>query len=157
MSIYEKIPKPLWRLMKFPRLLYKLGLNRFMGHIVLLLTTIGKKSGLKRVTPVQYEKIDNAYYVASVRGTKADWFQNILANSTVEIQIKSHRFHAIAEPTTDPSRIADFLQVRLKRHPIMVGNMLRSEGLPSNPTREQLEWFAEKSAMVVIRPIDEKK
>jgi deazaflavin-dependent oxidoreductase (nitroreductase family) len=157
MSIYEKIPKSLWRLMKLPRVLYKLGLYRFMGHVVLLITTIGRKSGLKRVTPLQYEQIDDAYYVASARGSKADWYQNILFNPNVEVQVKSHRFHAVAEPTTDPSHIADFLQVRLKRHPIMVGNMLRSEGLPKNPTREQLEQFAEKSAMVMIRPVEENK
>ena len=157
MSIYEKIPKSLWRLMKFPRVLYKLGLHRFMGHVVLLLTTIGRKTGLERVTPLQYEQIDDAYFVASARGPMADWYQNILSNPIVEVQVKSHRFQAVAEPTTDPSRIADFLQVRLKRYPAMVGNMLRSEGLPKNPTREQLEQFAEKSAMVVIRPMDGKK
>jgi deazaflavin-dependent oxidoreductase (nitroreductase family) len=135
MSIYEKIPKSVWRLMKFPRVLYKLGLYRFMGHVVLLLSTIGRKTGLTRATPLQYEKIDDAYYVASARGSKADWYQNILSNPNVEVQVKSHRFHAVAEPTTDSSRIADFLQVRLERHPIMVGNMLRSEGLPQNPIK----------------------
>lgn len=154
MSIYQKLPKFAWQFMKLPRFLYKLGFHRFMGHFVLLLTTTGRKSGLKRVTPLQYEKIDNAYYIASARGSKADWYRNILANPNVEVRVKSRQFHASAEPTTDPSRIADFLQVRLKRHPTMMGNMLRSEGLPKNPTREQLECFAENSAMVVIRPIE---
>jgi deazaflavin-dependent oxidoreductase (nitroreductase family) len=154
--MYDKIPKSLWRVMKFPRVLYKFGLYRFMGHIVLLLTTIGRKTGRKRVTPLQYEKIDDAYYMASARGTKADWYQNILSNPNTEVQVKSCRFRAIAEPITDPTRIADFLEVRLERHPIMVGNMLRSEGLPQNPSRDQLERFAEKSAMVVIKPMDEK-
>jgi len=153
MSIYEKLPLALWRMMKFPRLLYKLGFHHFMGHMVLLLTTVGRKSGLKRVTPLQYEEIDGSYCVASARGPKADWYRNILANPDVEVQIRSNRFHAIAEPTTDPSCIADFLQIRLQRHPILVGNMLRSEGLPKSPDRAQLERFAEKSAMVVIRPI----
>ncbi len=156
MSMYEKFPKFLWRLMKLPRILYKLGFHRLMGHVVLLLTTIGRKTGLKRITPLQYEKIDDAYHVASARGPKADWYRNILANPNVEVQVKSRRFHAIAEPTTDPSRIADFLQIRLERHPIMLGNMLRSEGLPKNPSREQLERFAQNSAMVVIRPVEMK-
>jgi deazaflavin-dependent oxidoreductase (nitroreductase family) len=153
MSIYEKFPKCLWRLMKPPRIFYKLGIHHFVGQLVLLLTTTGRKTGLERVTPLQYEKIDDAYYVAAARGPKADWFRNILSNPSVKVQVKSRRFQAIAEPTTDPSRISDFLQVRLKRHPIMVGIMLRSEGLPKNPSREQLEIFAQKSAMVVIRPV----
>jgi deazaflavin-dependent oxidoreductase (nitroreductase family) len=156
MSIYERIPVSLWRLMKLPCFLYKLGFHHFMGNIVLVLTTIGRRSGLKRVTPLQYEKIDDTYFVASARGVKADWYRNIVSNPKVEVQVGSHHFYALAEPTTDPSRIADFLEVRLMRHPIMMGMMLRSEGLPQNPTREQLAGFAQRSAMVVIRPVEEK-
>ena len=47
------------------------------SRMVLLLTTIGRKSGLPRITPLQYEEIDGAYYVASARGAQADWFRNI--------------------------------------------------------------------------------
>jgi deazaflavin-dependent oxidoreductase (nitroreductase family) len=156
MSIYQRIPPSLWRLMKVPRFLYKLGLHGIIGHMVLLLTTTGRRTGLKRVTPLQYEKIEGAFYVASARGPKADWYRNILANPNVEVQIKTGRFHAIAEPTVDSSRIADFLQIRLERHPFMMGKMLRSEGLPENPARDQLERFARKSAMVVIHPVGKK-
>jgi deazaflavin-dependent oxidoreductase (nitroreductase family) len=156
MSIYDRIPISLWRMMKLPCFLYKLGFHHFMGHIVLLITTIGRKSGLKRVTPLQYEQIDDTYFVASARGLKADWFQNIVSNPKVEVQVGSHHFSTLAEPSTDPSRIADFLEVRLMRHPIMMGMMLRSEGLPKSPTREQLVHFAQKSAMVAIRPVEEK-
>ena len=154
MSIYDRIPKFIWRLMKLPRIFYRLGLHRVMGDIVLLLTTTGRKTGLKRVTPLQYVEIDGAYYIGSARGKNADWYRNILANPDVEVMLKSQQFDARAEPIEDPSRIADILQVRLKQHPIMVKNFLRSQGLPKNPTREQLERFSQKSAMVEIRPIE---
>jgi len=157
MSIYEKLPKFAWRLMKLPHIFYKLGLYRLMGSFVLLLTTTGRRTGRKRVTPLQYEEIQGVYYIASARGPKADWYRNILTNSNVEVQVKSNSFRGLAKPTVDPKRIADFLEVRLKRHPVMMGNLLRSEGLPQNPTREQLESFAQDSAMVVIKTLESKK
>jgi deazaflavin-dependent oxidoreductase (nitroreductase family) len=137
---------------KFIKALYGAGLAPFLGRLILLLTTTGRKSGLTRVTPLQYEEIDGAYYVGSARGTKADWFRNILADPCVEVRIKFHRFEGLAEPITDPFRIADFLELRLKRHPRMVGAILRSEGLPASPTRAELEAYAAHLAMVIIHP-----
>ncbi len=64
---------------KIHRVLYAIGLGRLIGGIILLLTTTGRKSGLKRVTPLQYEKIGGDYYVGAARGVKADWVRNILA------------------------------------------------------------------------------
>ena len=49
-------------------------------RVVMLLTTIGRKSGLPRVTPLQYEEVEGDYYIASARGADADWFKNIIVN-----------------------------------------------------------------------------
>jgi deazaflavin-dependent oxidoreductase (nitroreductase family) len=124
------------------RALYGLGFGHFLGRIILLLTTTGRKSGLPRVTPLQYEEIDGAVYVASALGTRADWFRNILANPCVQVRIGSRRFQGMAETVTDPCRIADFLELRLRRHPKIVGAILKSEGLPEAPSRAELEEYA---------------
>jgi deazaflavin-dependent oxidoreductase (nitroreductase family) len=134
------------------RFLYRSGLAPMLGRIVLLLTTTGRKSGLPRVTPLQYEELDGAIYVGSARGVKADWFQNILANPCVLVRVKSRQFEGLAEPVTDPCRIADFLEMRLKRHPRMVGAILKSVGLSTSPTRGELEDYARQLAMVIIHP-----
>jgi deazaflavin-dependent oxidoreductase (nitroreductase family) len=135
-----------------PRLLYGLGLGPLIGRWVLLLITTGRKSGQPRTTPLQYEEVDGAIYIGAARGRKADWFRNIVAHPQVEVRVKSRRFQGIAEPVTDPVRIADFLALRLQRHPKMVGAILRSADLPSAPDRAQLEKYAAGLAMVVIRP-----
>lgn len=135
------------------KFLYRWGLGPLLGRLILLLTTTGRKSGLPRVTPLQYEEIDGAVYVASALGTKADWFRNILANPCVQVRIGSRRFRGMAETVTDPCRIADFLELRLKRHPRMVGKILKSEGLPEAPSRAELEEYAQRLAMVIIRPV----
>jgi deazaflavin-dependent oxidoreductase (nitroreductase family) len=132
--------------------LYALGFGPVVGRLILLLTTRGRKTGLLRVTALQYEEIDDAIVVGSSRGTKADWYRNILADPHVLVRVKSREFRGLAEPSADPVRIADFLEYRLKRHPRMVGAILRAEGLPEAPSRAELESYASRIAMVVIRP-----
>ncbi len=142
-----------WRLLRFPpRLLYALGLGPLYGRLILLLTTTGRKSGSPHVTPLQYEEVDGAIYMGAARGQQADWFRNIVANPNVEVRVKSRRFRGVAEPITDPERIADFLELRLHRHPKLMGAMFRAAGLPTEPTRDQLEQYAMKRALVVVRP-----
>jgi len=135
------------------RLLYALGLGPLIGGLILLLTTTGRKSGLKRVTPLQYELIDGRVYLGSARGTKADWYRNLEADPRAEVRIKNRTLRGRAETVTDPARIADFLEVRLQRHPRMLGLMMEKvHHLPRRPSRAQLEELAGREAMVVITP-----
>jgi hypothetical protein len=100
---------------------------------------------------LQYEEIDGVFHVASARGDRADWFRNIVADPRVEVRVRSRRFAGLAEPITDPGRVADFLEYRLRRHPKMVGAIMRREGLPKNPGRTDLEGYATERALVIIR------
>lgn len=139
---------------KIHRVLYAIGLGRVIGRIILLLTTTGRKSGMKRVTPLQYEKIGDDYYLGAARGLKADWVRNIQSNPRVEIRVGARRFEGQAEIVTDPSRFADFLEVRLARHPRMIGLIMeKAHGLPHRPSREQLESLAKEEAVVIVRPV----
>ncbi|MFX0050127.1 MAG: nitroreductase family deazaflavin-dependent oxidoreductase [Candidatus Hermodarchaeota archaeon] len=82
----NKIQKSLkkWKLMnKFLTLpLYKIGLLPLLGfgRIFLILTTIGRKTGKKRKTPLEYRRFDGIPHIFAARGKKADWFQNLKAN-----------------------------------------------------------------------------
>jgi deazaflavin-dependent oxidoreductase (nitroreductase family) len=134
------------------RALYALGFGPLVGRLILLLITTGRKTNLRRVTPLQYEEIDGAIYVASSRGEKADWFRNLVADPRVEVRVKSDRFCGICETATDPKRIADFLELRLMRHPKMMGRIFDWEGLPAEMSRAQLEEYAAKLALVIIHP-----
>jgi len=136
-----------------PVMAYRRGLGPLIGKLILLLTTTGRKSGLKRLTPLQYEKIGGDYCVGAGYGPKSDWYRNALADPHVHVRVKKLSFDAVAEPVTDPARIADFLAYRLKRHPLMIGLMLRKDGLPMRPTREQLEAYAGRVPMLVIHPV----
>lgn len=153
LPIRERLLRRIMKAIKQPpQLAYRFGLGPVIGRMVLLLTTTGRKSGLKRVTPLQYEVIDGAYHVASARGAEADWVRNIEADPRVEVRVKRRRFVGRAEVITEPGRIADFIQYRLERHPRMMQAMLRSEGLEGTPTHSQLEQFSAQKALVIVHP-----
>lgn len=133
--------------------LYALGLGPVVGRVILLLTTTGRKSGLPRVTALQYEEVDGALYLGSSRGTHADWFKNLMANPGVSVRVKSRQFAGRAELVTDPARIADFIELRLQRHPRMVGAIMKADGLAATPSRSELEAYAGQLALAIIRPV----
>ncbi|HEX2995501.1 MAG TPA: nitroreductase/quinone reductase family protein [Anaerolineales bacterium] len=139
---------------KIHRILYALGLGPLVGRIVLLLTTTGRRSGKKRVTPLQYEEINGLYYLGAARGLKADWVRNIQSCPEVEIRVGAKHVHGAAEIVTDPTKFADFMEVRLERHPRMIGLIMeKAHGLPRRPSREQLEGLAANEAVVIVRPV----
>ena len=89
---------PLYRL----RILPLLG----FGRKVLLMKTIGRKSGKQRITPIEYRKNNNDMYVFASRGENADWLKNIRAHpDQVSVQIgfrsKKVRPTIINDPTEE--------------------------------------------------------
>lgn len=152
MSGFQLTPRFLLRLMHLPpRLAYALGLGPLIGRFILLLTTTGRKSGRRRVTPLQYEQIDGDYYLGAALGHRADWVRNIQANPQVEIRVKCSHFSGRAEIIQDTRQIADYLELRLRRHPKMVGAIMRSDGIPIPPQRSDLEEYATRLALVVVK------
>jgi hypothetical protein len=71
----------------------------------------------------------------------------------VQVLVGGRQLTAQAEAVTDPSRIADFLRLRLQRHPRMVGLIMRLEGFPRRYTREDLEKFAAGKALAVLHSL----
>jgi deazaflavin-dependent oxidoreductase (nitroreductase family) len=138
---------------KIHRVLYAIGLGPLIGRIILLLTTTGRRSGMERVTPLQYELIGADYYLGSARGLKSDWVRNIQSNPQVEVRVGAKHFHGLAEIISDPSKFVDFMEVRLERHPFMVGLIMqKAHGLPKHPSRAQLEGLAKDEVFVIVHP-----
>jgi deazaflavin-dependent oxidoreductase (nitroreductase family) len=120
-------------------------------RMILLLTTTGRKTGNPHTVVVQYEKIDDKYYIGASRGKKCDWYRNILANPNVIIEIGDKKRYGIAEAITGEDQIADFLEYRLHKHPLMVGLILRADGCSFHPDRAQLLEYARGIGLVSIR------
>jgi deazaflavin-dependent oxidoreductase (nitroreductase family) len=136
--------------------LYDSGKGWIVGRFILLLTHTGRKSGNRYITPLQYEKIDGAYCVGAGRGPKADWFRNILADPHVHVRVDRVEFDCVAETVTDPERVTDFLECRLKRHPFMLGLIMKlAHKLPMRPSRAQLLELSKSTPLVILRPSKE--
>jgi hypothetical protein len=135
--------------------LYRTPLAFLLGRFILLLTTHGRKSGLPRVTPLQYEKIDH-YYCLGQRAACSQIGYEYSRLPGCGTTSKTKENLRKAEVVTDPQRIADFLELRLKRHPTMVGKIMEMDGLSHHPGRAELEAYAGKLAMVIIHPISKR-
>ena len=156
MSLIQRMPRYVWHFLHYPpRLAYALGLGPLIGRMILLLTTRGRRSGQARVTPLQYEEIQGSYYVAAARGENTDWLRNILAYPRVELRAGRRHLRGEAEVIRDPATIADFLELRLQRHPRMVRAIMRQAGLKGTLTRADLEQYAHSRPLVVIHPLEQ--
>ncbi len=85
------------RLLHAPVYLYRWRLGRLLGKRFLLLTHIGRRSGLSRQTVLevmQYRKDGPEAVVMSGFGRGSDWLRNIEANHQEEVTIGSQHFVA---------------------------------------------------------------
>jgi len=76
----------------------------FAGANMLLLHTIGAKSGQPRTNPLVYVTDgDRVVIIASKGGADSnpDWYYNLLANPTVTVEIGNDRFEARATAVTE--------------------------------------------------------
>lgn len=81
--------------------------GHFEHSTILLLHTIGAKSGLERVNPVVCFSDNNRYVIiASKAGadTDPDWYRNLLAHPEVTVEVGVEQFQAIAAPAAEPER-----------------------------------------------------
>jgi deazaflavin-dependent oxidoreductase (nitroreductase family) len=65
------------------------------------LTTIGRKSGLKRTVELRFIYHQGCFYASSSRIEGKHWCQNMLQNPAVEIGAGGKRFSATAKQVTE--------------------------------------------------------
>jgi deazaflavin-dependent oxidoreductase (nitroreductase family) len=64
--------------------------GQFEGAPLLLLHTIGAKSGRERVNPMMYQRVGDGYAVFASKGgapDNPDWYHNVIANPAVKAEI----------------------------------------------------------------------
>lgn len=95
---------------KFMLLMWRLGLGKWVniwptvGGQIMVLTHTGRKTGLKRRTPVNYAVVDGELYCTAGFGHLADWYRNIVANSEVEVWLPDGWWAGLVEEVTDPEK-----------------------------------------------------
>jgi deazaflavin-dependent oxidoreductase (nitroreductase family) len=93
----------------------------FEGKNVLLLTTIGAKSGQERLSPLVYTRDGDRYVVAASMGgapKNPAWYHNLVANPKVTIEDGTEKFEATATVIED----------RAERDRLYAGMVAHAEG-----------------------------
>ena len=79
----------------------------FEGMNLLLMTTIGAKSGKEYVIPVAYTMDGDKYVVASSKGGAPEnpaWYHNLIAHPEITIEVGTEKFKVKAVDVPDPER-----------------------------------------------------
>ena len=93
----------------------------FADKNVLLLTTIGAKSGEERLSPLVYTKDGDRYVVAASMGgapKNPAWYHNLVANPKVTVEVGAETFEATATVIAD----------RAERDRLYAGMVAHAEG-----------------------------
>ena len=67
----------------------------------MVITHTGRKSGLKRRTPVNYAMLGGEVFCTAGYGPGTDWYRNLLVNPKVEVWMPEGWFEGIAEDISD--------------------------------------------------------
>lgn len=93
-------------------LLWRLGLGSWLnawpevGGRIMVITHTGRKSGLRRQTPVNYAIVDGEIYCVAGFGQISDWYRNLLAQPQVEVWLPEGWWMGRADDISDhPERL----------------------------------------------------
>jgi deazaflavin-dependent oxidoreductase (nitroreductase family) len=79
----------------------------FEGGTLLLLHTVGRKSGVERVNPLAYYADGDRYVIIASKGgapTNPDWYYNLLAKPRVTVEVGTETFEVEAVELTGEER-----------------------------------------------------
>ncbi|MDX1378398.1 MAG: nitroreductase family deazaflavin-dependent oxidoreductase [Anaerolineales bacterium] len=156
MTLTQKKPTGLLRILfRAPIILYRLNLGWLLGSRFLVLTHIGRKSGMPRQTVIEvvnHDKETGIYYVAAAWGKKSDWYLNILQNPKVRVKVGNKQFEAEGDQKSK-GEAEEILWDYAQRHPVALREltmMILGKRLP--PTRETCARMAESVPLIALIP-----
>ena len=152
----RKPPRGLLRaLARAPIWLYQAGLGWLFGGRFLMLTHIGRLTGLQRYVVLEVVRNDaqnNAFYVASGWGERSDWLLNIQKDPDVKVQFKRRSMTAIAERLSVDEAELEMLDYG-RRHPAALRQLARIMGFQIEPTEEAYRELGRIVPMIRLRVV----
>ena len=103
-----------WWLNRFMIFMWRLGLGIWLNDArtsgqIMIITNIGRKSGLRRQTPVNYAIVDGELYCTSGFGRLADWYRNVRVQPKVEIWLPHGRWIGEVDDITSRKHSPDYI------------------------------------------------
>lgn len=144
-------------LLRLPIALYRLRLGWLLGQRFVLLQHIGRKSGQMRETVVEvigHDRASDTYYIASGWGKKANWYQNLLAQPKITVQVGRRHLEVCAE-TLPPKEGVQILLDYRQKHPLATRELSRvlTGANLAKASPEELERIVQESLPILaLRP-----
>jgi deazaflavin-dependent oxidoreductase (nitroreductase family) len=143
---------------RLPVALYRIGLADQLGRSTLLLTTHGRKTGRRRMTPLNFLIEGDVTYVLSGMGPGSDWLRNLQSDPHVQVQIGRRCFDARAEVLVDPVEHRRVLSLWVEQSlrtapPPVVLSFLRRLGYDYNANVRRHLDENQPPPIVALRPI----
>jgi deazaflavin-dependent oxidoreductase (nitroreductase family) len=88
--------------------------GQFAGRPLLLLSTVGARSGQTRTSPLAYTIDGERYVIIASKGgapTHPDWYHNLVANPMVTVEVGTEQFQARATVALGEERTRLFDQM----------------------------------------------
>jgi deazaflavin-dependent oxidoreductase (nitroreductase family) len=104
------------QLNRFMLAMWRLGLGGWVngwpsvGGRILVLTHVGRKTGKRRRTPLNYAVVDGDVYLTAGFGSGTHWYRNILANPEVEVWLPDGWWAGSAADMSDSERRNELLR-----------------------------------------------
>ena len=109
---------------------------------ILLLHTVGRKSGRPHVTPIAYFQKDGYYFLVGSNWGKpsnAAWYSNLLAQPRTTIEVRGEKIHVVARQA-DGLEYARLWNYAIEHHP---------------PYRHHQEMTKRQIPIVILQPVSE--
>jgi len=155
----EQTQRQFFRFMnRFMILMWRLGMGpliniwpQVIGRIMVISHT-GRKTGMRRHTPLNYAIMEEGVYCAAGFGARSDWYRNIIAHPQVELWLPQGWWAGEAVPADDDPRRLEKIRQILINSGFAAGLF---EGIhPRRMSDLELETLAKKYCLVCIRPIE---
>jgi deazaflavin-dependent oxidoreductase (nitroreductase family) len=144
---------------RMPLPLYRAGLGWLLGHVFLLVTHAGRKTGRPYATAamvLSYDKGSGEVVVCSVWGPQTDWIRNLRARPALEVRISRDSYIPQQRFLTADESFAVAKDFR-RRHPWRLRLISRVLGLADLGSDAAVREFVSTRPVVAFRPAPEPK
>ena len=86
------------------------------SSVELQITVIGRKSGREFSTPVWFVREGKTVFLMPVRGSKNQWYKNVMKSRRIKISSGKVSLELVAKPINDSKRVASVADKFRKKH-----------------------------------------
>lgn len=156
MAITDRKPTGLLRLvLRTPIWLYRAGFGRLLGHRLVYLAHVGRRTGARRevvIEAVAHDPAAPSVTVVAAWGKNPDWYRNLQAAPAIEVRIGAHRWQAPDHRQLTSAEVQETLHAYQRTHPRAWRRLAPLLGFPANPADPRWPAVAGAVRAIVFAP-----